>query len=81
MTKRKYVMPSPQLPTLSLRLITGSAADLDAVFYTLTTPYNGRWHVRAYHNNQIIRSNDGGHQQINLYFDDTPITDNKGDEL
>lgn len=71
MRKRKSVPPVVvvKLPPISLRIISGTRADFNAVFHTLTTPYTGHWYVRGYCNNALVWENAGGQREINLYFE------------
>ena len=70
MTKRKTppVVPPNKLPPIEIRITNGDEESLNAIFKALTTPDDGKWRVRAYYNGRLLWDNDGGQQDINLYF-------------
>jgi hypothetical protein len=77
MIKRKQTIDQlpNKIPPISINLSVGNRCDLEAIFRTLTTPYTGCWHVRAYHNNNLILENSGGQRLVSFYLDDKPKTD------
>lgn len=60
---------------INILIQQGNPEVLDSVFRSLTTPYTGRWKVRAYRNGQKVLENDGGRQDVNLHLDESPAPD------